>query len=338
MKHLLKKLMQISISLLACSQIASGASPSNKDKLAAAMNAKIKQANALLRTKKSLDAIALLKPLAADLPRHGLLALSKAYHEQKNYLDETRVLETILGQNDKDYYTQNLLGECYLANRDLEKAADNFSAAKDLRNDYLPAYQGLEKTFEAKGQLDDARQTLNDMVRAFGAKKDYLNEICRLYSIEGSVQEGINACQRATSSDPKSPSNHIYLGRMLIENEQADRGEMIILKAAKQFQKSDLAQLAAGNIKFKHRQWHEAADIFSQATIANPQSEEAFIGWAKSLFQMQKYADAKIAFIKACSFNKKYLTELRNAIAELRQKDLIVWANQYESTLPRCGG
>ncbi len=338
MKRLLINLMQILISILACSQMAFGAPPPGKSRLLNSINAKINQANALLKANKSLEAVNLLKPLAADLPRHGLLALSKAYHAQKNYLDETRVLETILGQNDKDYYTQNLLGECYLANHDLEKAADNFSAAKDLRNDYLPAYQGLEKTFEAKNQLEDARQTLNDMVRNFGPKKFYLNEICRLYSMEGSVQEGINACQKATSRDPYVPANHIYLGRMLIENEQPDRGEMIILKAAKQFQKSDLAQLAAGNIKFKHKQWHEAADIYSQATIANPQSDEAFIGWAKSLFQMQKYADAKIAFVKACSFNKKYLTELRNAIGELRQKDLIVWAGQYESILPRCGG
>ncbi len=338
MKHLIKKAIGYSIAILATVQLAGAAPPLVKTKVSPALNAKIKLANTMLKANKNNDVISLLKPLSADLPRHGLLALSKAYHAQKNFLEENRILETILGQNDKDYYVQNLLAECFLANRELEKAVDNFSAAKELKSDYLPAYEGLEKTYEAKGQIDDARQTYLEMIRVFGAKKFYFNEVCRLYSVEGSVQEGIVACQKATSYDSSIAANHIYLGRMLIENEQAERGEMIILKAAKQFQKSDLAQITAANIKFKHKQWHEAADIYAQATIANSQSDEGFIGWAKSLFEMQKYTDAKLAYSKACSLNKKYLSELRNAIAELRQKDQIVLANQYESILPRCGG
>ena len=323
---------------LICTQAAMGASPLTKTKVSAETLAKIEKANTLLKLNKTGDAILLLKPISADLPRHGLLSLSKAYHAQKNYLEETRILEIIIGQNDKDYYVQNLLAECYLANRELEKAADNFSLAKELKYDYLPAYLGLEKTYESKGQFDDARLIFNDMIRIFGAKKEYLNEICRLYSIEGSVQEGIDACQKATMNDPSLSTNHIFLGRMLIENDQAERGEMIILKAAKQFQKSDAAQIAAANIKFKHKQWHAASDIYAQSTIANPNSDEGFIGWARSLFEMQKYNDAKIAYTKACTLNKKYLPDLRNAIAVLRQKDQIVLANQYESILPRCGG
>ncbi len=338
MKYLPIISMLVCLSVLTSVQMALGAPPLVKTKVSPEVMAKISQALLLQKRDQNGEAILLLKPLSADLPRHGLLALAKAYHSQKNFLEETRILEIVIGQNDKDYYVQNLLAECYLANRDFEKAADNFSLARELKKDYLPAYQGLKKTYEAKGQVDDARLTLMDMIRIFGEKKFYLNEICRLYSVEGSVQEGINACQKATSSDPNYPANHIYLGRMLIENEQAERGEMIILKAAKQFQKSDMSQIAAGNLKFKHKQWRAAADIFAQATIANPLSDEGFIGWARSLFEMQKYIDAKIAFTQACSLNKKYLPELRNAIAELRQKNQLGFVNQYESVLPRCGG
>ncbi len=332
MKYLLKKSTLFSIAFLTCYGTAIGA-PQTK----ASMNAQVVKANAFMKAGKSADAIKILKPMISDLPRHGLLALSKAYHAQKNYLEETRTLESAFAQNDKDYYIQTLLGGCYLANHELEKAADNFSAAKDLKGDYMPAYLGLAKTYEAKGQLDDARQIFNDMVQSFGSKKFFFNEICRLYAVEGSMQEGIMACQRATSFDSANPGNHITLGHMLIENDQSQRGEMIILKAARQFKRSEAAQLAAASIRFKHQQWKDAADIYMQATIANPRSDEGYLGWGKSLFQMQKYPEAKVAIIKACTINKKYLGDLKNAIAELRQKDKSLLATQYEEGLGRCG-
>ena len=75
-----------------------------------------------------------------------------------------------------------------------------------------------------------------------------------------------------------------------------------------------------------------------QATVANPRSDEGFLGWGKSLFQMQKYPEAKVALTKACTLNKKYLSDLKNAIAELRQKDKSIFAIQYEEGLGRCGG
>ena len=337
MKYLLKKSLQFSIAIcvgLSCYQPSAQGTPQSK----AAIEARVKLASKLLKAGKNADVVASLKPYVLDLPRHGLLALAKAYHAQKNYLEETRILESTLAQNEQDYYVQTLLGECFFSNNELEKAADNFSHAKEIKSDYLPAFQGLAKTYEAKGQVEDARQTYTDMIRAFGSNKFYFNEICRLYAIDGSVQEGIVACQKATSFDPNFAANHIALGQMLIENEQSERGEMIIVRAAKQFKKSTEAQIAAGKLKFKHRQWHDAASYYAQATAINPKSDEAFLGLGKALFELQKYNDAKFAFTKACTLNKKYVVDLRNAIAELRQKDKLNIATDFESGLGRCGG
>ena len=61
------------------------------------ITARITKAAASLKAGKALDVIANLKPVAAELPRQGLLILAKAYRQQKNYLDETRVLEVALG-------------------------------------------------------------------------------------------------------------------------------------------------------------------------------------------------------------------------------------------------
>ena len=302
------------------------------------MAARISKAATSLKAGKALDVIANLKPVAAELPRQGLLILAKAYRQQKNYLDEIRVLEVALGMNTKDYYVQTLLGEAYFSNRNYEKAAENFASSKDLKSDFMPAIEGLEKTYEAQTQLEDARSLTEDLIKKFGGMKKHRNQLCRLYSTDGLFQEGIDACKRAVSYDPKLADNHVYLGQMLIGNEQEDQGEKIVLKAAKQFQKSEFAQFAAGEIKLKHKQWLEAGQYFSQGSIADPTSDRSFLGWGQALLEMQKFADAKIAITKACTMNRKNLPELRKAIANLRQKNQAAWATQFEASLPRCGG
>jgi tetratricopeptide (TPR) repeat protein len=300
--------------------------------------AKMTQAAASLKAGKALDVISNLKPIAAELPRKGLLILAKAYHQQKSYLDETRVLEVALGMNTKDYYVQTLLGEAYFSNRNYEKAADNFASARELKPDFMPALEGLEKTYEAQTQIEDARSLTEDLITHFGGMKKHRNQLCRLYSTDGLFQEGIDACKKAVSYDPKFADNHVYLGQMLIGNEQVDQGEKIILRAAKQFQKSEFAQYAAGDIELKHKQWREAGLYFSQGTIADPTSDRNFLGWGQALLEMQKFADAKTALTKACTMNRKNLPELRKAIANLRQKNQSGWATQFEASLPRCGG
>jgi tetratricopeptide (TPR) repeat protein len=302
------------------------------------MATRINKASASLKVGKALDVISNLKPVAAELPRKGLLILAKAYHQQKNYLDETRTLEVTLGMNPKDYYVQSLLGEAYFSNRNYEKAIENFASARELKNDFLPAFEGLEKTYEAQTQLEDARSLTEDLINKFGGMKKHRNQLCRLYSTDGIFQEGIDACKKAVSFDPKFADNHIYLGQMLIGNEQVERGEQIVLKAAKQFQKSELAQFAAGDIKLKHKQWLEAGRYFSQGTIADPTSDRNYLGWGQALLEMQKFADAKFAITKACTINRKNLPELRKAIANLRQKNQSAWATQFEANLPKCGG
>ena len=178
--------------------------------------ARVTKAAASLKAGKALDVIANLKPVAAELPRQGLLILAKAYRQQKNYLDETRVLEVALGMNTKDYYVQSLLGESYFSNRNYEKAAENFASSRDLKPDFIPAIEGLEKTYEAQTQIEDARSLTEDLIKKFGGLKKHRNQLCRLYSTDGLFQEGIDACKRAVSYDPKFADNHVYLGQMLI--------------------------------------------------------------------------------------------------------------------------
>ena len=96
--------------LLSFWTIALAAPSSNLDRVQARIETLVAQARPMA-IKKDWDAIvALLKPESENLNREGLLLLAKALHNQKDYLDEVRLLSNVTIMDPKDYVAWSDLG------------------------------------------------------------------------------------------------------------------------------------------------------------------------------------------------------------------------------------
>lgn len=303
---------------------------------AGAIKSKVEQAQKLYQTKNYSKVIEILRPIAHELPRNASLILARSYEAQKNYLEEIRILEAIVGENENDYSAQVLIGEANMNLKKYDLAVEHLTSAKEVQPKFAPVYPLLAKAYEIQNQLEDARSVYQDAIKVFGKKMMYLTPLCRLYSIDGLFKEGMDACKLALQTDSKIADNYIYLGQLYIDSESVDRGENMIFTAAKQFPKSELALYSSGMLKFKKKQWSQAAEYFSQATKVDAKSDRCFLALGQTYTEMQKYAEAISALQQACLVNKGNLIEIRRVMANMRQKNQDIWAAKLDNAISRC--
>lgn len=300
------------------------------------IEARIKLAELFQKKKDYAGMLEALRPASDNLPRKGMLLLAAAYRGQKNHLNEVRVLELLLAQNRKDYYVQNAVGEGYVSLGKNEEAIDKFQETRKLNNRFLPSYKNLLALYDASGEKYEARNLLNDMVRIFGERAEFFNELCRLYSVDGFLEKSADTCRKAILKQPSHAPTHMYYSQTLWDLEKKEDALRVLKQAAKQFQKSEEVQDAAGEMTYNVGDFINSFKFFAQCTKVHPKSAKCQLGYAKSAFELQKYEEALKGFSALCKLDNGSLGEFRKATATLRQKNEFVWVNKYDSGLNRC--
>jgi tetratricopeptide (TPR) repeat protein len=291
----------------------------------------------LFQKKKDFDGmVGTLRPASDNLPRKGMLLLAAGYRGQKNHLNEVRVLELLLAQNRKDYYVMNAVGEAYISLGKNEEAIEKFQETRKLNNRFLPSYKNLLALYDAGGEKYEARNLLNDMIRIFGPRAEFFNELCRLYSVDGFLEKSAETCRKAILKQPSHAPNHMYYSQTLWDLEKKDDALRVLKQAAKQFQKSEEVQDAAGEMTYNVGDFINSFKLFTQCVKAHAQSAKCQLGYAKSAFELQKYQEALDGFVALCKLDNGSLGEFRKATATLRQKNEFIWINKYDAGQNRC--
>lgn len=277
-----------------------------------------------------------LKPLSDTLPRQGLLMLARAYGKSGDTMSEARTLELCLAKSPKDYYVQTALGEAYSRAKRREEAIASFMQARDFNPRYLPAFDGLLRETLAANDTYEARTLLNDMIKRFGEKAEYLNHLCRLYAHDAYLEKAIEICGKAIQKDPKTSENYVYLGVSLKEKEEEEKAFAILSEAAAKFPKSEMVQSAAGEIEASRKNHMAAFKLFHRALESDPKSTRALIGYANSAFELQKNEEALGAFVRACAIDRKLGKEMRIALGKLKARKDSSWERRFEDGLAHC--
>lgn len=291
----------------------------------------------IYQERKSYDKmVETLRPASDTIGRRGLLLLASAYEGKKDHLNQIRVLENLLMQNDKDYYVHFKLGSAYAATKRHEDAALSFKTAKLHNTRFLPAYQALLKSF---GEIDDkesSRTLLNDMIKTFGEKPQFYNELCRLYYADSFLDKAREICQQAIEKDPRFPDNHVHLGLTLKDLTNTQQAEKILYKAASQFSNSEFAHWAAGQFAVDVQNFAAAFKYFTQATKIDPKSVRSQLGLGKSALEFQKLNESLNAYIAACKLHPGSIREFRVAAGTIRKNRDLVWAQKFDAGMGRC--
>lgn len=296
----------------------------------------VAKAASLESKKQYADVLKILKPLVAELPRHGVLILYRAYKATGDHQGELQMLELLLAKNPKDYVVKTQEGEAFLKLNRVEDALTAFQEAKAMNKQYQPAYEGHWTTLEKAKDMYEARAALSDMVKVFGPTPRSQSQLCRLFSTEDFLEKAEEHCRKAIELDPKNPDNYVHLGMSLRDQEKPDAALALLMDASKRFPASEWVLSTAGDLKASKKDFGDAYELYKKAAAADQKSVRSWLGLAKSAHQLQKYPEAISAFQKACALDRKTSIHFRSAASDLKRAGNVKMSTQYLDAELQC--
>lgn len=294
-------------------------------------NMKLREALAhhLMKEKNYTRVIEVLNPYTDLASPEAMLNLAGAYHQIDQFKDEIRVLNILLSKDDKNSELHFILGHAHLAysqtldpiqmTAEESTSISHFRKSLDLNPKYKPAYDALLDIFVANDNRYEARGIINDMIKAFGKRPELYNELCRLYSIDGFIEQAIQTCRQGIQISPRYPKNYVYLARAYRDQDEAEKAGKLLSNAAQRFPTSDFLQLAAGDFYQTQKNHPVATRYFRKAISINPKMPEAQIGLARSLTEQGNLKEAYPHYFEACKADHKTLPEFQEAAVKARQ-------------------
>ncbi len=307
------------------------------EKNPADLNTRLKLAKYYFQHSEEQKTIDLLKSFADQLPKSGSLLLAKAFENKKDYINQIRVLNNLHADDDKDYQALTMLGQAYLnAQKDLE-AIQNFRAAIAINKSYRPAYEGLITAFKQNKNTYELRVLYQDMLKLWGEKPEYLQELCRLNVIDGYFDQAATYCPQAVSVQPRFPDSHVYWSQYLKDSGNEKQAVKILQKAAQMFPKSEFVQWTYGQTMENQKNYAVALKHYELAVKADSKSARALAGVGKSAFETKNLALSLTSYNKACELDRKYLQEIRTYASILRNEKQKEWQKRFEMAAEKCG-
>lgn len=273
--------------------------------------------------------IEILNPFTDRVSVSALLNLASAYHEKKDHVNEIRILLLASQKEDKNPKIFYALGKAQL---EIQKDVDGVMTlrkAMQLNDRYLAPQEELRQYFLRNNSRYEARELLHEMIKTFGLKPDYQNDLCKIYSADSFAKEAVKECRRAIELSKNNPDNYVYLAQTLMDSEQAVNAEKVLVSSAEKFPQSEFVQWATGQNFLKKNLYPVAARYFAKALKAKPDSVRSLIGNAQAELQNGNFNVSYDMFFKACTLDPKTVAVFQEATATLRQKGNETWVRKF---------
>lgn len=290
----------------------------------------------------------LLNPYTDQLDDNGFLVLANSYSQLKDYTNEVRVLNVLLGRSDEDYRWHMLMAHAYLKLASTlpkdEKAARTAqtSAIQQLRQvltlqpKFKPAFDLLLVTFLNQRSNNEARELLTDGLARFGPRAELYRDLCRLDSLDGFLVQSIENCRLAIKLSPNYPDNYVYLVQTLYDQGEFEQAERNITAAARKFPASEFVQWAAGTLFIKKKNFPVSSRYFEAAVKTDPNSIRGHFGLAQSLLENGDAEAALPHYIKACAGDPTTYEAFLIAGAKVKQKGNTSLGQKYSQAGYAC--
>ena len=285
---------------------------------------RINEAEKLEAQKKWQDAIHLLKPVTASLPRQGLLALARSFAAVKDFNEEVRILDLSKNKYPKDYVSITKLGIAYSKTKKSAEAIQNFYDAKELNPRYKPAYEGLLAELQIQGDSYEARTLAQDMIVKFGAEPKYFTALCRLYTKDAFLDKAVETCETASQKDSNVPENYVNLAIALRDKLEPERALATMNDAASKFPNAESVLSMQGLVYADKKDHLNAYNSYKRAATFAPKSVGAWVGYGKAAYDLHKYQESLDAFKKACKIDS-------HAVKDFRE-----WQYKFTDALSSC--
>jgi tetratricopeptide (TPR) repeat protein len=334
MKHLLLLFLALSLSAYADS------TKTLEERLSKSpTNSRVRQllGRAYFLQKNYPKVIEVLGPYSNEINGSSLNYLADAYEQTKDKLNRKRTLQLYAEREPNKYRPHFLLGEVYLEEKEYDKAAIEFRSSIQYASRHRSSYEGLLKVFLVNKQTYEARTLLNDMIKKFGPRGEFVTHQCSLHVDAGFLAEALVYCKEAIRRAPKSAENHIHLAQTYNLQKKSSAAEKVFINAAKQFPKDEYVQWAAGEHYYINKNFPIAVRYLEQAVKVDPKSGRAQLGLAESQFELGNHDKAVKHYFEACKIDKSNVAReaFRTAASKLRNKQNPA-SYEYDKMIQQC--
>ena len=277
----------------------------------------------------------------------GYLLLATAYQEVKNFKSVARVLRLLSEKRPKDYHIQFMLGDALIKQagtvtelterQKLEASGiESFRAAIRIKRTFRPPYQALVNYFVSAGMNLEAREQINDMLKVFGNRPELHADLCRLYALDGFLQQAVRYCNRARQLNADLPESYIYLAQAYFDQKEMERAEQTLIEAAKRFPRSEFVQYGTGQFFLQKSNFPVAMKYLKRAVASQSGSARSQLALAKSLFESGLEEESLAHFSKACQIETAAQSDVLAAASRLRLKGSSSLAARFSQAAGAC--
>jgi len=184
-------------------------------------------AEAWLSSKHNFTALKFLLSVRSrfeSLPKYQYI-LALAYYDCYRYPEAIAEFETVARVEPQIDRVPFLVGNCYMALGELEKAQEFYRKAIAM-NVKDPAYQAaLGKMLRMQGHIDEANQVLEEELRLAPADSESRYHLALCYEAKGNFAEAQRLLEQVVSQKPGMLAAHVALARVYYHNAHKAEGD-----------------------------------------------------------------------------------------------------------------
>lgn len=218
----------------------------------------------------------------------------------------------------QDIKSKNILqSERDMAEASIATFKGNKKAARDLLNKVLAenpnnidALKMLVDVYAKDSNYYEITAIFLDLAKITG--KDYNEELCEAYTLDTHYNDAEDYCFRGITKN-KSAYSSIFLGVGAREQQKMKVAKKYFSDSLK-IKETEMGYVCLGEIEISEKLFSEAITNFTKATLKFPKSDRAYLALAWAYFTNKQRAEAFEQFQKACSLNRRLVTEVRKTL------------------------
>jgi tetratricopeptide (TPR) repeat protein len=284
------------------------------------------------------ETIDLLKKGMDTISPKDLKIMYYCYQKLGDKDNQFRILQQIISINAEDFEGHTLIGDFLMVKKDFKGAAKSYRTAIGIKKDYRRAFDGLIEAYQKVDNRYELRIVYQDLIKTYGEKGEFINPLCRLFTVDGFFEQAIEYCRQGIELSPQNADNHVYLGTVLNKQAETVQAQKILKKAADKFQNSEFAQRTYADLLKEQKNLIAAEKYYSAAVKADRKSLLAQIALAKVAFELKDFEMSLEAYKGACLVNSnESIKELRRSISTLRLASNTEWLKKFSTVEDQCG-
>lgn len=272
-----------------------------------------------------------------------LSLLSSSYAKLNLTSQQIKVLEFLKAKNETQFIWHYKLGTAYerlfmetQKKAHQQTAITNYRKTISINTNFKPPYNKLLQIFAANGNLYEGRTIATEILSQFGSSPKVSQSLCKLYSLDGFIQEAKHHCSLAIEESPEVGDSHMYLANAYLDQGNKVIAKKMLSKAGQDFPKSEYVQVTVGDFNFSEGLYRASFENYKKALKVNKKNKRAQVGVAQSLFKLSKPKRALAHYIEACKIDPRLKKEFKIAIGSLLNSGQNKLYTSYENSLYKC--